>query len=513
VKGTAFRIGLIVLILVLVPSLIFSLYEFGTLKRNEEIIKNIYNNQLDAILYSINQYSEDAIGRSTKKISSIYNSENFNTERFFKKQKSNYISGIIWEEPDNRQIFHLLDKGRKHEKAPSINKLIADNKDVINKLLEYIDSDYQKLQPFVWPESEDKTVILFATKKNDQKFLLGLLVDSEEFIRSVLSPAIQTTARERFYINIKDNQGGIIYQSVLNAESVESGYEKELWLLPNYKLQIQLKGNTIESLVRNRTKQNLIIVLILDFTLLLGIFLIIMNVKKEIKLNRMKSEFVSNVSHEIRTPLSLIKMYTETLEMNRIKSDEKRMEYYSIINRETSRLSNIVNKILTFSRLESGQQQYRFSKTNINTLINEVLDSYKFHLEKKDFKLTRKLSENLPDIEADRSALTDAMLNLIDNAIKYSQDKKEIGITTNYKNGFIHCSISDKGVGINKKYQKNIFDKFYRVTDGNRAHKAKGSGLGLSIVKTIVDVHNGKISIESKVGQGTTFTISFPVTK
>ena len=144
--------------------------------------------------------------------------------------------------------------------------------------------------------------------------------------------------------------------------------EKDLWLLPEYSLGIVLKGGTIQSLVKERAEINLILLLLLIIILFVGGWIIFRNIKKEIALAKIKSDFVSNVSHELRTPLALISMFAETLEMGRVKTEEKKNEYYTIISHETARLSRIVNRILNFSQMEAGKRKYNFSKVQLNSI-------------------------------------------------------------------------------------------------------------------------------------------------
>jgi two-component system phosphate regulon sensor histidine kinase PhoR len=274
---------------------------------------------------------------------------------------------------------------------------------------------------------------------------------------------------------------------------------------------IELKDLTIADLARDRIKRNLILVGLMDVILLLGAWLIFRNVTKQIELSQLKSDFVSSVSHEIRTPLALITMYIETLEMGRVKENNKIKEYYSVILNETSRLSGIVNRILNFSQIESNKRKYSFSETDINEIVENAALSFRYSIENKGFSYSFKPDKNIPLISIDRDAIADAFVNLIDNAMKYSTEIKDIEVRTGKSDNYIYVEVEDHGIGIPEKNQKYIFDKFYRVTEMNLANKVKGSGLGLAIVKHIMDAHEGKISVKSSPGSGSTFRLSFPV--
>jgi two-component system, OmpR family, phosphate regulon sensor histidine kinase PhoR len=185
-------------------------------------------------------------------------------------------------------------------------------------------------------------------------------------------------------------------------------------------------------------------------------------------------------------------------------------EYHKIIYQETNRLTDIVNKILNFSKIEEKRYQYNFTDVNLNELVGIVVERFGYHLHNSGFEVNLKLAENIPQINADREALIEVLVNLMDNAIKYSNVTKYVALETRMEKDQIVFMISDKGVGINETQQKFIFDKFYRATE-TEVHNIKGSGLGLAIVKHIIESHKGRITVQSVPEQGTTFTIVFPV--
>ena len=236
-----------------------------------------------------------------------------------------------------------------------------------------------------------------------------------------------------------------------------------------------------------------------------GIALTYRNVTKEMALARLKSDFVSNVSHELRTPLSLIRLYAETLEMGRLTSPEKYQEYYRIIRKESERLTALINNILDFSRIEAGRKEYDFRETDMSELVHNTLDSYRYQLEQSGFQFEEKIDE-VPPMRVDREAMARSLLNLVNNALKYSQDRKYIGVNLYRDNGSVKLEVVDQGIGIPHQEQQKIFEKFYRVGDP-LVHNTKGSGLGLSLVRHIVQAHGGEVAVDSAPGQGSKFTI------
>jgi two-component system phosphate regulon sensor histidine kinase PhoR len=273
-------------------------------------------------------------------------------------------------------------------------------------------------------------------------------------------------------------------------------------------LAIKLKGETIEDLVNQRAKTNLILIIALALILIAGAWLVFRNTKREVELAQVKSEFVSNVSHELRTPLSLISMFAETLEMGRVKSEEKKKEYYSIISQEALRLGKIVNKILSFSKMEAGKRTYNFEEVDLNEIVEQIYDSYRFHLQNNEFEFIFHRHDSPLKIKADSEALSEAIINLLDNAVKYSKDKKRVELLTGEKQESIFLEVTDLGIGIGTEDQKRIFEKFYRVSSG-LVHNTKGTGLGLSLVKHIMDAHKGEVTLSSELGNGSTFRLIF----
>jgi signal transduction histidine kinase len=227
-------------------------------------------------------------------------------------------------------------------------------------------------------------------------------------------------------------------------------------------------------------------------------------------LARLKSDFVSNVSHELRTPLALIRLYAETLELGRITTQDKKDQYYRIIRKESERLTALINNILDFSRIEAGRKEYEFRETNIAELVRNTLDSYRYQIEQQGFELEENIDPTIPPLKVDREAIARALVNLINNALKYSGDEKFLGVKLYRDNGLVRLEVVDHGIGIDRHDQAKIFEKFYRAGDP-LVHNTKGSGLGLSLVRHISQAHGGDIAVESTPGRGSKFILSLPI--
>jgi len=228
------------------------------------------------------------------------------------------------------------------------------------------------------------------------------------------------------------------------------------------------------------------------------------------ELNQLKSYFVSSVSHDLQSPLTSIKMFAELLNEKKNIPEQKRSEYLKIIEGESSRLSRLISNVLDFSKIERGRQDYIFNKVNINELIKNVVMIMDYQLKQHDFELIENYSDKDIFMCGDEDALISVGINLLSNAIKYSNQQKSINITTEIKNEMALIQFTDKGLGISDEDKKHIFDTFYRSKEEN-IQSSGGAGLGLTLVNHVVKAHNGTIEVESILGQGSTFTLCFPI--
>lgn len=224
------------------------------------------------------------------------------------------------------------------------------------------------------------------------------------------------------------------------------------------------------------------------------------------KLENMRSQFVANVSHELKTPLTSIKGFAETLKY--VDDIENKEKFLNIINDEANRLTRLINDILTLSHIENSTE-IKMEKVKVNSIIKDVCCLVKNSAEKKKINIIV-LGEELPDLIGDSDGFKQMIINLVDNAIKYSDNNGTVKIGKKVENSNCIIWIEDTGVGISKEHIDRIFERFYRV-DKARSRSQGGTGLGLAIVKHIVMSFNGSISLESQVGKGSRFTLKIPI--
>ncbi len=275
-------------------------------------------------------------------------------------------------------------------------------------------------------------------------------------------------------------------------------------------LGIKFHGVSVEELGERWVHQSFLILGVVSLLLVGGLVLTYRSVSQEMALAKLKSDFVSNVSHELRTPLSLIRLYAETLELGRIQERGKVEEYYSIIRKESERLTALINNILDFSRIEAGRKEYEFRETDIAELVRNTLESYRGQIEQQGFAFEQHIDASVPPVQVDREAIARSLVNLVNNALKYSAQEKFLRVRLYRSNGTVKLEVADRGIGIPRNEQSKIFEKFYRAGDP-LVHNTKGSGLGLSLVRHIAHAHGGEVEVESTPGKGSKFTLSLPL--
>jgi len=239
--------------------------------------------------------------------------------------------------------------------------------------------------------------------------------------------------------------------------------------------------------------------------MILGVFLIIKDIYREKYLSQLRSEFVSNVTHELKTPLTSIYMFAESILLDRVKTKSDQKEYLGIILKETERLKRLINNILDFSKREKGKLVYNFVEVNISELLKSAINDLDYWIIEKKFKVTTKIENDIIGY-ADPDALKQAIINLLTNAIKYSHQRKKIFVRLWENEKMIYIEVEDRGIGIPEDQLDQIFDKFYRI-ESKDGLESTGTGLGLTVVKDILEAHKAKILVESKIGHGSKFTI------
>jgi signal transduction histidine kinase len=278
--------------------------------------------------------------------------------------------------------------------------------------------------------------------------------------------------------------------------------------LDGYTLTAELPGDDPAAAVafRNRTLYIGLLVL-LYIGIGLGFGLTIREMRRAYRLSRMKTDFVANISHELRTPLTSVRMFAETLREGRAESPGEVRECIELLTSESERLSKLVEKLLDWSRIESGRRTLQRERVEVPSLLEQIGEAYRA----QQFPATYQtdLEPGLPEVSVDRDAIAQVVLNLLHNAVKYTGDQKRIRLRARRAGRSVAIEVEDNGPGVRQQDRKRIFERFYRGDD-LLSRKTEGTGLGLAISKKIVEAHGGKIELETRLGEGSTFRVLLP---
>jgi len=232
-------------------------------------------------------------------------------------------------------------------------------------------------------------------------------------------------------------------------------------------------------------------------------------VGKQIKTNKLKNDFIATVSHELKTPLASMRVLVDTLLEGSYRNQQQVTEYLELVSKENERLTGLIDNFLTFSRMERNKQAFAMARTSPAVIARDAAEAVKTKFSKGQCSFEVNIQDDLPEVKADRDAMVTVLVNLLDNAYKYSYDEKRIELSVSSEDRLVCFCVSDNGAGMSRRSVKKIFKRFFQV-DRSLARHAEGCGLGLSIAKFILDAHKGSINVNSKPGEGSVFTVKLP---
>jgi signal transduction histidine kinase len=281
--------------------------------------------------------------------------------------------------------------------------------------------------------------------------------------------------------------------------------EPETWTL-----QTGFGGQTIAVIAESSSRPQLALMAILALIMAAGVFFVAGAAAREVRLAELKSNFVASVSHDLKTPLALIQLFAETLELGRVRTPERAAEYYRIINGEAKKLTRLIENILDFSRMEAGLRPYRQLPADLGEVTCDVVARLQSQFEQGRFSVTTRVEPGLPSVDIDTGAVQQAIENVLANAMKYSREHRDIDVVVERLPGHVGVRVTDHGIGIPTHLQHRIFRKFFRV-ESSLGGGPQGCGLGLAIVDHTMRGHGGSVSVDSEPGEGSAFTLAFPI--
>jgi len=348
--------------------------------------------------------------------------------------------------------------------------------------------------------------------QSEQTFYGGLCWDLNLLKKQILPKVlVDITKNSGLDFKIVDERGQNILTGKEELASKESlALAFRMFPLPWKLLVSHPEIKALEKAARREIFFYGVLLTVIIALMLLGAVLIARDISRESETTRLKTEFVHNISHELKTPLTLIRLYGETLQRKKNLTNEEKKDCYQIITKESERLTHLINNVLDFSRIEMGKKEFDFTKGNLADVIQDTLESYRYHLEKKGFVIHKDIAQDLPELNFNAEAIASVLINLLSNAMKFSLKEKEVTVKLFREDSNVVLQVADKGVGIAPKDIPKIFLRFYQSENKN-VSEARGSGLGLTLVKHITEAHNGRIQVESEPGKGTVFSVILPI--
>jgi signal transduction histidine kinase len=366
---------------------------------------------------------------------------------------------------------------------------------------------------FVLESSGLSYLVAFLNQSLSSAGSWGLLLDEECLREQVVRPALDTLIDLRttdWVVRARDGRALIAAEEApvgsITVNAVFAGNFPP-WLMEFY----QRPQNPYKRLLASSQSIYFYMFLLIASILAFGLILTVRAVAHELELARLKSDFVSTVSHEFKSPLTSIRQLAEMLQADRVPSEERRRRYYDVLVEQSSRLSSLVTNILDIARIEEGRKEFRFESVDVGDCVRDIVTTTQHRVGHEGYVVEAHVAERLPRVRADRDAIVQAISNLIDNAVQYSDESKQIKLDASAADGFVTIAVQDFGVGIAADEVDKVFDRFYRGGDA-LTRSVKGSGLGLTLVKEIVEAHGGTVHVESELGRGSTLSIRLPVT-
>ncbi len=364
---------------------------------------------------------------------------------------------------------------------------------------------------FLKPDEELAGEPVFTHIKTDPKGIVILQIRESVFTERLASLWEGPAAAGNLWIRVRAPSG--IARANLPAAGITTEPFTTVDLAaPFYGWKLDL-GFRDEGFLTRTTRRATTFSAVAGATLVLLIaaigFLAVRQVNRQIQLNRLKNDFIGLVSHELRTPLASMRMLVDTLLEGRYRDESTLREYLALVAGENRRLSRLVENFLTFSRMQRGKSQFRKHTAAVDGILRAALAATKPHMEAPGVTFRTEIEPELPDVTGDEDALATVLINLLENAWKYTGDDKRITLRAYAGGGEIVFEVTDNGIGISPREQRQIFREFYQV-DNRLARRSEGSGLGLAINRHIVRAHGGRIEVESRTGEGSTFRIRLP---
>jgi len=343
-------------------------------------------------------------------------------------------------------------------------------------------------------------------------YLIVAWHDVSRIVHEMMPRLLADTGSSGSVFNIVDDEGRIVFGPPLREGDLLVGRPFPTTLY-GWRLQVALtSAEELSANVERRRLFEAVMVGLSCIVVIAGMLVVLFAAERERRLSAMKSDFVANVSHELKTPVSLIRMFGELLYSNRVASDEKRREYLQIILNESDRLTALIDNVLDFAKLERQKFAFELSESDVGQIAARAVEVYRYRAEREGVELEIDIEPPSPRALVDERAIELAVINLIDNALKYAKEGKRVVVQVCSQAQRAEIRVRDFGPGIPSEEKHRIFERFVRGRT-TTASSVRGSGIGLALVRHIAEAHGGKAWVESVMGEGAVFVIAMPVVK
>ena len=529
------RLAGVLLALAVVPALAFAAAQVFVQSESEARLAELRDEQLDGLLFSVNQNAWDVATGWADRLSWVraegvpWEISAEAADDFFAAVPAvsavfvadTALAAASVYEPGARLGLDTDQAQAVSDRAAQawmdfVQRDVPDG--LVRALVEQREAGYRKLEPVTLSSGRLGLVFVASGARGDADGpprVLCMVIQPEPFVEMVVAPKLREVALGGVELGVF--AGGAPMLSVggaLTPDRVER--ERPLWLLPGHTVGARVGEGSAEALMRRRLVQTLLLLGGVTLVLAGGAYAAWRGVRREVEVARLREGFVSNVSHELRTPLALIRMYAEALALGRVP-EPKRQRYYNTLVAETERLSRLVGNVLAFSRSERGEARLDLRRQALGPVVREVAERYGAVVERAGGTLCAEVAPDLPAVAADRDAVAEALVNLVDNAVKYGGPGPVELAAAPHGGGplgpGVALSVSDRGPGLAAADRERVFEPFVRVqaesADG-LAHTAKGTGLGLALVRRIADAHGGAVEALPRDGGGLTVRLTLP---
>lgn len=347
-------------------------------------------------------------------------------------------------------------------------------------------------------------VSYWQTENENRRYLVAVWHDVPRIVHDLFPALYADPLQTR--VNIVDADGRIVFGPPLARTGMTLGRPFETTL---YKWTVNVamaSGEQLAAAVQRRRVLEMALVGLSSLVVIAGLLVVVVAAARERKLSNLKSDFVANVSHELKTPLSLVRMFGELLQSGRVESEEKRRQYLQIIVGESERLGALIENVLDFAKVERGRQAYDFTLGNVGEVVTRAVDACRVRAERDGVELDLDIAPGLPAVRLDERAIEIAVINLVDNALKYAADGRRAAVAVRRSDDGIEIRVTDQGPGIPSEDRKRIFERFVRGKHA-QGKQVRGSGIGLALVKHIAEAHGGKAWVEDAPTHGSVFVI------